>query len=212
MKKWLLAVLVLFAFSMISYAADFGIGVKGGIGQNDPKEMKRRFQGCSSGDSCQLTKGPGVFSIEGFFEGKINSTELEITGINKAGIKVGYDYYMKNKFKNSSYDGKETTYGIPLTLYFKADNGLNDWSSYLGIGITWFNTETFFKNNFGSDEYAYQKKVIPHIAIGGEYRYTEFFAIGIDVKFNINASQKVYGHTISDRSGFQGLGVVRFYF
>ncbi len=204
MKKLLLAILTIYALSGISYAVNFGIGIKGGVGQNDPKTMKQLWNYYGG----TITKAPGVFSIEGLFEEKIlDDSEMQTLGFNKAGIRIGYESYGENKLENSMFSAKEETYAIPVTAYLRNEKGIKEISSYLGIGFTILKTKATLAGKDFKEE-----KAFPHILVGAETKLSEQIAIGVDLKININASVKMEGYTLSNRSGFQGLGVVRFYF
>jgi hypothetical protein len=204
MKKLLLAILALYALSGISYAVNFGIGIKGGVGQNDPKTMKQLWNYYGG----TITKAPGILSIELFSEDTLPyDSEMEIMDFNKVGFKIGYDSYGKNKLKTSSLNAEESTFAVPITAYLKEEKGVREFSSYIGAGTTIIKTKAKLAgSNFTKNKW------FAHIALGTEYLYTENISIGIDVKININASVKMEGYTLSNRSGFQGAGVIRFYF
>ncbi len=203
MKKLLLAVLSIYALSMVSYAVDFGIGIKGGIGENNPKEMKQ-YAG--------FTKNSSIFSLEGLFETETNGSDWETLGVNKIGIKIGYDSYGKNKIKQSTFTASEDTFSIPITFFVKQDQGVKEFSSYFGIGMSYLKTKIKESSSFSGNWSYSDHKWFFHIIGGCEYKMTEFLSLGIELKYNIDARLKESDFTVSDRSGLQGAGVVRFYF
>lgn len=192
MKKFLLAVLSVVFISSISFAVDGGFSVKGGIGENHPEEM------------LNVNKNSGIFGVDFFLEENLPPYET-LWDVNKFGIKFGGEIYGHNKVNVLS--AKEKTFALPLTLYFKLDQGIKALSTYFGPGITYIRTNVKILGE------SYKKgKIFPHLSCGFEYRFTENFAFGIDLKYNISAKIKKEGFIMSDRSGFQGAGVVRFYF
>ena len=196
MKKLTLAVLAVFVASA-GFASDWGLGLKLGAGQNDPKTLKDLH---TSGD---LDEGYGIFGIEGQYEWTLNET-------GKLGLRLGVDIYGDNELKVGTDKLTESTYGIPLTVYYRMDKGINAVSLYGGIGATYMRTEVEY------GQYKNHKtKVFPHIVAGAEYRFTKLFALGVEAKYNINAKmeKEVYGSTYkTDRSGISGALVGRFYF
>lgn len=197
MKKLLVSLLSFFCFASFSVAGDWGAGVKLGVGQNDPKSLNEAFDYLGG----ELTEGNGIFGLEVLHEWHLNDD------INKLGVKVGLDVYGENEWKNSYYHTvTETIYSFPITLYYKQDYGVKNWSWFAGAGISFMKGEV----EEGSDTYK-KNTVFPHITAGAEYRFTDLFALGLDLKYNINAELKKGGYK-SDRSGLSGALTARFYF
>lgn len=194
MKKIVLAVLAVMCVASFSFAGG-GLGLKLGGAQNDPKTLEELFDYYGG----ELTKGYGIFAIEGFYEwGKEN---------DKIGLKVGFDFYGDNELKVGYGKITETTYAIPLTLYYKWDKGVKAWNGYLGGGLTYINTDV----EIGTDEDS-ENKIFPHIVGGLEYRFTKVFALGFEAKYNIAAKIKKEGDVYSNRSGMGVVLTGRFYF
>ena len=194
MRKLVLAVLAVFVASA-GFASDWGLGLKLGAGQNDPKTLKQ-LHDTYGGD---LDEGYGIFGIEGQYEWTLNET-------GKLGLRLGVDIYGDNEVKAGTDKITESTYGIPLTVYYRMDKGINAVSLYGGIGATYMKTEV--------EEGSYKEhksKVFPHIVAGAEYRFTKLFALGVEAKYNINAKVEKDGYK-TDRSGISGALVGRFYF
>ena len=102
---------------------------------------------------------------------------------------------------------------FPVTVYYKRDNGVKNWSWFAGAGISFLRTELEASGaGFGGNDKDHKSKVFPHITVGGEYRFTEVFALGLDAKYNIGAKTKKDGAVYSDRSGFGAALTGRFYF
>ena len=153
----------------------------------------------------KLTEADGIFGIEVLHEWDLNE-------FDRIGVKLGMEGYGQNEHE---YDwageyakDTETTYAIPLSVYYKRDNGLKKLSYFGGVGISWISTE--LEDNEG--ESVDKSKVFPHIFIGTEYRFTELFALGLEAKYNIDAKVKKDGMVMSDRSGFSAALTGRFYF
>ena len=199
MKKLMLAVLAVAVMSTASFAG-WGAAVKLGAGENDPKDMQEA-QDTWGGD---LTKNYGIFSLEGLYEMPFAEDEA-----NKIGAKIGLDFYGDNEWKNSALDAKRTenTFAFPVTVYYKRDNGVKNVSFWAGPGLTIMRSEV--ELNADKDG---KNKVFFHIAGGAEYRFTELFALGLDLRYNFGAKVKKDGDLLSDRSGFGGAVAARFYF
>lgn len=210
MKKLLLAAFVLAALSPFSFA-QWGVGVKLGAGQNNPKDLQDCFDyNCLGASSMTLTTSSGIFAIEGLYEFVFNPEDER----NKAGIKFGIDFYGENKLEayggGSSVTIKETTYSIPITAYYKRDNGINKFAFYGGAGFTIMKSTLEFSGLISAEES--ETKIFPHIVAGTEYRFSKLFALGLDLKYNISAKIEKDGDVLSDRSGLSGALAARFYF
>lgn len=224
MKKTLLAVLVALFLSPAAFADNWGAAFKLGFGDNDPKTLKNTFN--EPVTTKDLNEGDEVFGLEALYE-------KNLTQKDKIGLRVGIDFYGENELKTSySYDvgfgtmetahekATETSYAFPLTLYYKRDNGIKNWSFFAGAGITYINSElelTHDDTENDHDELSLSKnKVFPHLMAGIEYRFSELFALGVEAKYNFSAkAEKTYGGSkivVSDRSGFNGALSARFYF
>jgi len=205
MKKLLFAVLAVAVLSGSSFAGGWGLDVKLGGGQNDPKGMKESHELWGG----TLTKGGGYFAIEGLYEWDLGGETLETVGsANKLGLRFGIEGYGENKLESTTADLKETTAAFPISVYYRRDGGIKAPSFYVGGGITYFNTEV--KVSPGND--IEKNKVVPHVMAGAEYRFTKLFALGLDLKYNFNAKMTKNDVVISDRSGFIGALAGRFYF
>jgi opacity protein-like surface antigen len=202
MKK---LILIAFAVSLLTPAAfaEFGLGVKLGAGQNDPKRMQALFD--NGPGNRKITKSPAFFSLEGLYEDNLFGLE----DANKLGFKLGVDIYGQNEYKNHTFNYKvtETTYALPLSVYYKYDPGIKKVAFYGGVGITFISTK--IENNSNDES---KSKVFPHIIAGAEYRFAKLFALGLDLKYNISAKVEKDSTVMSDRSGFGGALAARFYF
>ena len=195
MKKLILAVLAVFCVASVGLASDWGLGLKLGAGQNDPKTLKDEHK-VFGGD---LEEGYGVFAIEGQYEWALEEA-------NKIGVRLGIDVYGDNELKVGPTKETESTYAIPLTVYYRMDNGIKAVSWYAGAGATYIRTDVEIGTYKG-----HKAKVFPHVVAGGEYRFTKLFALGLEAKYNIGAKLEKDGYK-TDRSGISGALVGRFYF
>jgi hypothetical protein len=202
MKRLVLLAAILSVVSAPCFA-EFGLGVKLGAGQNDPKDLQAAFD--TDPGNRKLTKSPAFFSLEGLYEGNL----LGLEGENKLGVKLGVDIYGQNKYENHTYNHKvtETTYALPISVYYKYDPGVKKFAFYGGAGATFISTKIEINNHDESES-----KVFPHIIAGTEYRFSKLFALGLDLKYNISAKVEKYNTVMSDRSGFGGALAGRFYF
>ena len=176
--------------------------MKVGVGENDPKTLKEVQDYYYRSE---LTEDGAVFGgAEVLYEFDLKDEA------NKLGVKLGVDVFGQNKleFYSPTY-GKatETTLALPLTVYYKRDNGVKGWSPFVGAGVSFFRTQ--IKEDDTKD---HKSKVVPHIAAGAEYRFTNLFALGFEAKYTFNAKLEKKGVVYSDHTGFSGAITGRFYF
>lgn len=202
MKKLVIAVVGLLCFAPAALADNWGVGFRVGAAENDPKDMQDAYDSIVANK--ELDKGYGVFSLEALYEWNLSDEA------NKIGAKLGLDVYGSNELKTTGYKAEETTYALPLTVYFKRDNGVQNWSWFAGAGLTFLRTEVEESGLF--NDTTSKSKVFPHITAGAEYRFSRLFALGLDVKYNIAAKVKKNGYVMSDRSGIGAALTGRFYF
>lgn len=192
---------------------NWGVGLHAGFAQNNPKGMKDAEDEIIASDPGayhDLSESSIVFGLEALYETSLNDEA------NKIGFKAGWDWYGRNKLDVATYgfraEATETTYAFPLTVYYKRDNGVKNLSWMAGVGITIMHSEVESKMTGEPDETDSKTKVFPHITLGAEYRFTELFALGLDVRYNIAAKIKKDGDVLSDRSGLGAALAARFYF
>lgn len=209
MKKCLLMVLGVLMLAPAAFADNWGLGLKLGVGENDPKGMEDMFD-INEEYNRDLDTEDSFLGVEAMYEWDLASEK------DKIGVRLGVDFYGENEYEQMDpqdwldHDNyKETTYAIPLTVYYKRDNGVNKLSYYGGLGLTFISTEI---EEDVEDVSWDENKIFPHIVIGAEYRFTKVFALGLEAKYNINAKVKKDGEVLSDRSGFSGALTGRFYF
>lgn len=181
MKKTLLTVLTVLFFAPMAFADNWGAAVKAGLGENDPKTLNDGYHNVI-GDR-DLTESDGFFGLEALYE-------HNLTNYDKIGVRLGVDFYGENELEVSSRtedfraDATENTYAIPLTVYYKRDNGIKNWSFFAGAGITYIHSKLEYEeeNFIGIDRYedsVSDSKIFPHIMAGTEYRFSELFALGV---------------------------------
>jgi len=203
MKKLLVAVFAVFALSAASFAGGWGLGIKLGAGQNDPKTLKDLHT------SGTLTEAPGVFALEGLYEWDLQGKQLKTVGSeNKLGLRFGFDFYGQNKLEKAGTTYKENTVSLPVTVYYRHDGGIKNASWYAGAGLTFISTTVEVSGDKDYDN----DKWFPHIMAGVEYRFSKLFALGLDLKYNFSAKVTKDAGTLSDRTGLQGVLAGRFYF
>ena len=183
----------------VAFADNWGIGLKLGGGQNDPKAMKD-----ANGPGTELDENGAYFGLEALYEWDLDDT-------SKFGAKVGLDMYGENELKTPIGKVAEDTYAFPFTAYYKQDYGVENWAWFAGAGLTIMRTELDYTGWGGNDD-ASKTKVFPHIVAGGEYRFSELFALGLEARWNFSAKVKKNGAVFSDRSGFGAALTGRFYF
>ena len=228
MKKIFVAVLGVLFFTPCVFANNWGLGLKVGTGENDPKNL-RQVPAPYASDS--LDKDGSFYGVEAFYEWNLKDNK------DFLGVKLGYDAFGDNEYSSDKevrsgtteedwdFERKEESYAIPLTLYYKRDNGVKKLSYFAGAGVTFINSkkslsETHEREVNDIDEIdevlqassTSKGKIFPHLVAGAEYRFTELFALGLEAKYNIGAKVKKDGWVLSDRSGISGALTARFYF
>lgn len=213
MKKTI-SILALVLLSMSAMAGNWGIGLKAGIAQNNPKDMKDLYdEAFDEGfDEKELTKRNVYYGLEALYEWDLNDDA------NKLGVKIGIEGYGQNKLEltehyfDYKYKAKENTYAFPLTIYYKRDNGIKKWSWMAGAGVTIMRSELKVEDNYDGNEKYAKTKVFPHIMAGTEYRFSQLFALGLEVRYNIAAKVKKDDGILSNRSGIGAAVTGKFYF
>jgi len=206
MKKGILVVLGVLFFAPAVFADGWGVGVKLGAGANDPKTIKNIYDN-SGATSSEKDENPVFGGVEALYEWDLNDET------NKIGVKIGIDAYGENEVEIKSpvyWDVTESTTAVPVTVYYKRDNGIKNWSFYGGAGATYIYSELESKG-FVNDK-THKDKCFPHVALGAEYRFTQLFALGLDARYNFSAKVKKDGGVLSDRTGFGAAITGRFYF
>ena len=83
MKKLMIAVFGVLFFAPLAFADGWGVGVKVGVAESDPKDIKETYHAFGG----ELNEGYGVFSVEGLHEWNLGSEA------DKIGVKLGIDSY-----------------------------------------------------------------------------------------------------------------------
>lgn len=201
MKKLIMTVLAVLLVAP-AFANNWGLGLRGGFGEDDPKAMKEAHDNFG-GDLTQA--GYAFMGIEGLYEFNLNDEA------NKLGLKAGIDIFGENEWKRGGTKVTEDTFAIPLTVYYRRDGGVQAFSWYGGAGVTFIKSEL---ESGGVSEK--EDKWFPHVVAGAEYRFSRLFALGLEGKYNIDAKleKSINGHkgVISDHSGFSAAIIAKFYF
>jgi outer membrane protein W len=155
---------ILCAWPTAAKADNWGVGVKVGVGENDPKTMKEIQDGTLY--NTELNENGAVFSgLEALYEFNLDDET------NKLGVKLGVDVFGHNDLKVTTplawVKWTETTYAIPLTVYYKRDNGVSAWAPYVGAGVSFFRSE--LKVEFSGDDWAWK----PNTILGQKLKKTE---------------------------------------
>ena len=214
MKKIFFAI-VISAFSVSAYAG-YGLGIKTGVGGITPQTM---YDGNNAYGGSVSTRDYFV-GAEAFYEHNLrldflgNDREYEE---HKIGLKFGFEQYGKNTYKVLDEKVTENTFMLPITAYYKYDQGVGKLAFTIGCGLTMIQSDFKVSENNKLDKW----KGVFHIVAGTEYRISEHIGLGFDIKYITKSGvlDKIYnvnGHSyklyFSDRSGFNGALAARYYF
>lgn len=208
MKKLAVALLAVLFIAPAAFADNWGVGLKLGAGENDPKSMRDEYNHDIFYNR-EFDKSPAFFGLEGLYEFDLNDEA------NKLGVKVGLDIYGENKLelkRTGVYqEWKEESFDFPITVYYKRDNGIKNFSWFGGLGATIMHSKVEGKGTIDNSSET-KNKLFAHVVAGGEYRFTQLFALGLEARYNIGAKVKKNGVVLSDRSGFGAAITGHFYF
>lgn len=204
MKKIVVLMLAVLGFAPAAFAQNWGYGYKIGVGENSPSDLKNIYN-TLPGDS-KLDTSKAFLGFEMFYEWPLANE------VNKIGAKLDFNYFVENKAKSQSdlyQECVETSYSLPITLYYKHDKGIKAFSWFGGAGATIWYTEMEYKGYYR--DIKTKAKVAPHVVLGGEYRFSQLFALGLEARYNFAAKVKKSGIALSDHTGFGGAATIRFY-
>ena len=92
MKKLLLVMLGVMCFSPIAFANNWGVGVKLGLGENDPSSMEEIYNDAAAYNRT-LDKDESFAGLEAMYEWALNAEE------NKLGVRLGVDVFGENELE-----------------------------------------------------------------------------------------------------------------
>ena len=199
MKKLIMTVLAVLLVAP-AFANNWGLGLRGGFGESDPKDLKDYYD-AYGGNKEETLASFAFMGIEGLYEFDLNDTA------NKLGVKIGLDIYGEDEWKFDGDKATKSTFAIPVTVYYKRDGGVQAFSWYAGGGVTFIKTE--YEE---SGDKINKDKFFPHLVIGGEYRFCRLFALGLEGKYNFDAKLEKYNVVFDDHTGFSGAIIAKFYF
>ncbi|MGB2579361.1 opacity protein-like surface antigen [Elusimicrobium simillimum] len=179
MKKLLLFVCMFALAVSVSYAHDFGIGIKGGFTQKDTKldDLKDWAQD-NGAISTSLDENNGFWGLELFYEHQLNDRAF-------LGIKAGYEGLGKDELDFTilpyKYSLEMTGYVIPLTIYYKyyLTEKVNIWG---GGGVA-----MLFGQLKDNGEKFKEHKVYPHVDAGVEWRMSPNVGLGLDARYSFSS-------------------------
>ena len=203
MRKLAIIALAVLFFAPAAMAKGWGVGAKLGISENEPTNMKHQHDNLGG----ELDKDYNFLSLEALHEWDLNG------GANKIGFKAAWETHGESEFKPPLLGSKitEKTHSFPFTVYYKRDNGVKKFSWFAGAGVTIFRSTKKVSGIIDSHKGS-AHKAAPHITVGGEYKFTEVLALGLEGRYNIGAKVKKNGEIFSDRTGFGAAFTCRFYF
>ncbi|MFA7074239.1 MAG: porin family protein [Endomicrobiaceae bacterium] len=206
MKKIFMAAMFFFVFAATAGASSlegFYLGGSLGAAGSDNFDTVQN-QLTELGYSTDLEESNFSYGIQaGYEKPLINEQSL-------LGIRIGVDWYSDVSLEIINTSDKLTSsgYSIPITVYYKYLLNDSKIAFMGGLGLTFINMTLTDKDNIGSTDYD-DSKTCPHITAGVEYRFSELFALSLDLKYAIDAEIK---RDVTKRDlGFQGALAARFY-
>ncbi|ACC98440.1 hypothetical protein Emin_0885 [Elusimicrobium minutum Pei191] len=202
MKKIVLAIAVV-CLMCTAASAEMLLGVKAGVASK-----KDNFEDFPVNDYSYKTSaiaGGGeigyVFSPEQF-------SFLNDKG--SLGIKAGLQTRGKTKIDEAGWGTtRANALTVPVTVFYKYspnETGLHYWG---GAGVNWLSV----KFEEGADFTKTETKISPMLSAGVEWRMNNWFALGVDLNYNISGKVNVSGGDgYLDLTGIEGFLGARFYF
>ncbi|MDR0291292.1 MAG: outer membrane beta-barrel protein [Elusimicrobium sp.] len=208
MKKIYIALAAVLALSAAA-SAEVGIGLKGGIFQQD-NNLQSTFA---------FPAGSGKISDDNFFGGVEFIFQDYFAANSMIGFKIGGEYRAPLKMQNTMVGDelKNDAFTFPLTLYYKYAPPCTPFEFWIGGGVTAaYSKWTYNPNSLVSETTDSNVSVFPHLKAGVELRMTDHIGIGIDGGYNFSAKLKEdFVNTFGaqrDLTGFEGNIALRFYF
>ncbi len=200
-----LFIIMFCVFSLASFAAaEVGIGLKVGMGQDDDN-LKATFLSDPNNYSSDESKGIG--GVELIWQQQVEQESI-------LGVKLGLDIYDKLKYSDLAANDEMNVdgYKIPVTVFYKyapSEMPLNFW---VGPGVTLACSD--WEYNYHPTAFSAEKnkrQIFPHIKAGVEFRPYKNFGLGLDVGYNYAKEFKAWSYK-RDIGGFEGALAARFYF
>jgi opacity protein-like surface antigen len=208
MKKVLAAVLAVFSMAIVAGASDLkGFYIGGSLGMaggNNFEKLQDRLT--DAGVSSKFNDSTFAYGLELGYEAPVISDNQLL------GARLGVTWHdeIKLELKNTdpSASVANRAYTIPVSVYYKHLFADSKFALMGGLGVTFVNMTWESKLNSSSDNYN-DSKASPHIIAGAEYKFTEVFALGIDLKyaFDTEIKRQVFKRDFN----FQGALAARFY-
>ncbi|MCL2888785.1 MAG: porin family protein [Elusimicrobia bacterium] len=207
MKKIYIALLAVMALS-VAASAEVGIGLKGGIFQQD-----NNLQNLALSSSPSISNDKYFGGAEFIFQDWIATTGM-------LGFKIGAEFRAPLKMTDDILNDefKNDFYSFPVTLYYKFVPECSMINFWLGGGVTVaYSRWAVDMNNYPPVNMSESDIVVfPHLKAGIELRATQHVALGLDVGYNFaakaNSSFAGLSQMQRDITGFEGNLALRFYF
>ena len=200
LKKLFLA--LSFIAVVVCYAkADFGVSVEGGgvlTGSNnlDKIEIPKPNGGSFSLTRDESTGSPGGWLIALFYD---VPDAFGLGEKHSVGAKLGYSAYENTSIYTDLYAGSPLTlallydvkseiYSIPFTIYYKYDLS-GKWKVWAGTGLS-FITNKWIINTVNLSRTNSETKVVPHLATGIEWQFSQLFGLELNLGYQFDAKFK----------------------
>jgi opacity protein-like surface antigen len=207
MKKVLAAVLAVFSMAVVAGASDLkGFYIGGSLGAAGGNNFEK-IQDDMTGVNTKFNDSNFAYGLELGYESPVISDKQLL------GARLGVTWHDEIKLEvtdilNNKASVANTAYTIPLSVYYKQLFADSKFALMGGLGVTFVNMTWETKLNGSSEDYS-DSKTAAHVIAGAEYKFTEVFALGIDLKYAFGTEIKRYDYKRD--FDFQGALAARFY-
>lgn len=151
----------------------------------------------------------------------------ESGGKHRFGVKGGFEYLFKNslEYKTDNAKLEENAYMVPVTVYYKFAPKNTGFHFWIGAGAIVILADLKIDYSDSDSEKFYGNRVFFHTEGGIDYRFTRWFALGLDAGYNVGGKIKTFENKndrqlisingisyYQDYGGWKGSANIKFFF
>ncbi|MDR3237415.1 MAG: porin family protein [Spirochaetia bacterium] len=189
---------LLFLLLAASAFAETNLGAGLNFGYGSSKSDLEKYADATYPTYKYEDTGSGIFTIEAILE---SNSIINLPEQHRLGARLGFESRGVEKAEYPTGKIELNYWEVPITLYYKYMTS-DSWGLFGGLGLAY------------GKAYSTEKSVTkfhPFITGGVEYRFTNWFGLGFDLKYNAGAEYKKDGFVYRDVNGMEGALTVRFY-